>query len=97
VVSRRNILFVFFYDLLFIALECYDLAQVAFKNEDFYHTLMWMQEALDHLDKEINNTSIKKFDILHYLAYATSKVNDRVGFCQENLFFIFSKGILNMR
>jgi hypothetical protein len=97
VVSRRNISFVFFYDLLFIALECYDLGRVAYTNDDFYHTLMWMQEALDHLDKEINNTSINKFDILDHLANATLKVNDRVDFCQENLFFIFSKEILNMR
>jgi hypothetical protein len=37
---------------------------------------MWMQEALDHLDKEINNTSINKIDILDHLAYATSQVND---------------------
>jgi hypothetical protein len=26
---------------------------------DFYHTLMWIQEALDHLDKEIG--SVCKF------------------------------------
>jgi len=52
------------------------LGRVAYTNGDFYHTLMWMQEALDHLDKEINNKSIKKIDILDHLAYATSQVND---------------------
>ncbi|CAF1238007.1 unnamed protein product [Rotaria sordida] len=55
------------------ALECYDLGRVAYTNGDFYHTLMWMQEALDHLDTETNNTSINKIDILDHLAYATSQ------------------------
>ncbi|CAM4773713.1 unnamed protein product [Rotaria magnacalcarata] len=55
------------------ALECYDLGRVAYTNGDFYHTLMWMQEALDHLDTETNHTSINKIDILDHLAYATSQ------------------------
>ncbi|CAF4241633.1 unnamed protein product [Rotaria sp. Silwood2] len=55
------------------AFECYDLGRVAYTNGDFYHTLMWMQEALDHLDTETNNTSINKIDILDHLAYATSQ------------------------
>jgi prolyl 4-hydroxylase len=55
------------------ALECYELGRVAYTNGDFYHTLMWMQEALDHLDKERNNTSMNKIDILDHLAYATSQ------------------------
>jgi prolyl 4-hydroxylase len=61
------------------------LGRVAYANRDFYHTLMWMQEALDHLDEEINDKSINKIDILDHLAYATFKVNDRVGFYQENV------------
>jgi len=36
---------------------------------------MWMQEALDHLDREPNTTSVKKIDILDHLAFATSQVN----------------------
>ncbi len=63
------------------------MGRVAYRNEDFYHTLMWMQEALDHLDEEINDTSIKKIDILDYLSYATFKVTDRVDFCQEKLLY----------
>jgi prolyl 4-hydroxylase len=61
------------------------LGRVAYANRDFYHTLMWMQEALDHLDEEINDKSINKIDILDHLAYATFKVNDRVGVYQENV------------
>jgi prolyl 4-hydroxylase len=66
---------VIFYKSCSLALECYDLGRVAYTNGDFYHTLMWMQEALDHLDKETNNSSVKKLDILDHLAYATSQVD----------------------
>jgi len=50
------------------------LGRIAYTNADYYHTLMWMQEALDHLDREPNNTSVRKIDILDHLAYATSQV-----------------------
>jgi prolyl 4-hydroxylase len=49
---------------------------VAYINGDFYHALMWMQEALDRFDLEKNNSSISKNDILDHLASATFQVND---------------------
>ncbi len=52
---------------------------------------MWMQEALDHFDKEINHTAVNKIDILDHLAYATSQVNDEVDFYQENLFLFLAR------
>ncbi len=52
------------------------MGRIAYTNEDYYHTLMWMQEALDHLSKETNNASVNKIDILDHLAYATSKVRN---------------------
>ncbi|CAF0905886.1 unnamed protein product [Adineta ricciae] len=55
------------------ASECYDLGRIAYTNADFYHTIMWMQEALDHLDRETNATAPNKIDILDHLAYATSQ------------------------
>ncbi|CAF1572864.1 unnamed protein product, partial [Adineta steineri] len=55
------------------ALECYDLGRIAYTSGDFYHTLMWMQEALDHLNTEPNNTAVNKINILDHLAYATSQ------------------------
>ncbi len=67
------------------------MGRVAYTNGDFYHTLMWMQEALAHLDKEANKTSINKIDILDHLAYATSQVNDEVDFYQENLFLFLAR------
>ncbi len=79
-----------------IAKECYDLGRIAYTNGDFYHTLMWMQEALDILNKETNNTSVNKIDILDHLAYATSQV--KIFFKREFYLneFSSSKEILNM-
>ncbi len=64
-------------NLFRIALECYDLGRIAYTNGDYYHTLMWMMEALDHLNNENNNQSSKKIDILDHLAYATSQVKKK--------------------
>ena len=61
--------------IFLLALECYDLGRVAYTNGDFYHTLMWMQEALSHLEDETTKESIGKIDILDHLAFATSQVN----------------------
>ncbi|CAF0724352.1 unnamed protein product [Didymodactylos carnosus] len=55
------------------ARECFDLGRVAYTNNDYYHTLMWMQEALDHLDSEPGNDTTDKLAILDHLAYATSQ------------------------
>ncbi|UJR35641.1 hypothetical protein I4U23_028391 [Adineta vaga] len=55
------------------ASECFDLGRIAYTNGDFYHTLMWMQEALDHLNTDTNSTIPNKIDILDHLAYATSQ------------------------
>ena len=52
------------------------MGRIAYENQDYYHTLMWMQEALDHLNKETNSTAINKIDILDYLAFATFKVRN---------------------
>lgn len=79
-------------------MECYDLGRVAYTNGDFYHTLMWMQEALDHLEKETNNRSIKKIDILDHLAYATSQVNNiSIDYLKKKILYICSKEMSNMR
>ena len=56
------------------ARECYDLGRIAHHKDDFYHALMWMQEALDKLDDEVNNTTVNRIDILDHLSFATYKV-----------------------
>ncbi|CAF1303861.1 unnamed protein product [Rotaria magnacalcarata] len=53
--------------------DCYGIGRVAFAKEDFYHALMWMQEALDRFDQENNTALISKINILNNLAHATAQ------------------------
>jgi len=52
------------------AADCFELGRQAYNNEDYYHTLLWMREAENRLGNEANET-IKKSDILEYLAFST--------------------------
>ena len=72
--NRTGLIHVDWWWSLCIALECFDLGRVAYTNSDYYHTLMWMQEALEHLNTETNNTALSKLHVLDHLAFATSKV-----------------------
>lgn len=54
------------------ALDCFHLGTYAYTEGDFYHTMMWMQEALNRLEKDDYET-VNKGAILDYLAYATYK------------------------
>lgn len=87
-------------DVSVLALECYDLGRIAYTNGDFYHTLMWMQEALDHLASEKNKSSISKIDILDHLAYATSQVSSSLSSitrADNDAWFSSSKAMWNTR
>ena len=56
-----------------LAEECFELGRLAYVRKDYYHTLTWMQAALDAWDKE-EDKSKDRGVILDYLAYATSMV-----------------------
>ncbi|KAH7729639.1 Prolyl 4-hydroxylase alpha-1 subunit precursor [Aphelenchoides avenae] len=51
------------------AQDCFEVGRAAYNNRDYYHTLEWMQEALDRRAKERPPT-VAESDILEYLAYA---------------------------
>ncbi|CAF4135447.1 unnamed protein product, partial [Rotaria magnacalcarata] len=57
----------------YIGHDCYVIGRAALATEDFYHALMWLQEALDRLDQENNTTLISKINILNNLVHATSQ------------------------
>lgn len=57
---------------LMTAGDCFELGRVAYNDADFYHTVLWMKEALLILDLE-NPPTMEKSVILDYLAYATFK------------------------
>ncbi|XP_054711189.1 prolyl 4-hydroxylase subunit alpha-1-like isoform X2 [Uloborus diversus] len=50
--------------------DCFELGRQAYNDQDFYHTLLWMQESLDRLEDEEIKTSTKP-TILEYMAYST--------------------------
>lgn len=59
--------------LTVLAEECFELGRYAYTQRDFYHTIKWMQEALDQDARELNKTADRAL-ILDYLSYAMSMV-----------------------
>ncbi|KAF8373714.1 phy-2, partial [Pristionchus pacificus] len=49
--------------------DCFEVGRSAYNNRDYYHTLMWMQEAIVKLEKE-EPQSVEEAEILEYLAYS---------------------------
>lgn len=54
------------------ASDCFELGRQSYMNHDYYHTILWMEESLRKLEREVNRT-ITKSDILEYLAFSTFK------------------------
>ncbi|XP_035209546.1 prolyl 4-hydroxylase subunit alpha-1-like, partial [Stegodyphus dumicola] len=50
--------------------DCFELGRQSYNNGDHYHTILWMQEALDRVSEETNKT-VDKAEILEYLAFST--------------------------
>jgi len=51
--------------------DCFELGRQAYFKEDYYRTVLWMQEAIDRLDKEESVKPSDRVNILEYLAFAT--------------------------
>ena len=54
----------------FSAYDCYELGRLAYLESDYYHTVLWMIEALNRLEDNDQFHAV----ILDYLAYATYMV-----------------------
>lgn len=52
--------------------DCFELGRQSYNNGDYYHTVLWMTEALERYEEEYNKTTVKS-DILEYLAFSTYK------------------------
>lgn len=57
------------------AADCFELGRHSYANGDYYHTKLWMTEALDLLEEEEIKTA-ELHDILEYLAFATFQSGD---------------------
>lgn len=51
------------------ASDCFELGRQSYNNGDHYHTVLWMNEAMDRLDAE-GEGSVARADILEYLAFS---------------------------
>ncbi|CAG10069.1 unnamed protein product, partial [Tetraodon nigroviridis] len=49
--------------------DCYELAKIAYSEADYYHTELWMAQALKQLDQG-EASSLDKVTVLDYLSYA---------------------------
>ncbi len=49
--------------------DCFELGKIAYSEADYYHTELWMAQALKQLD-EGEETSIEIVTVLDYLSYS---------------------------
>ncbi|XP_006761025.1 PREDICTED: prolyl 4-hydroxylase subunit alpha-1 isoform X2 [Myotis davidii] len=55
--------------------DCFELGKVAYTEADYYHTELWMEQALRQLDEgEVSTTD--KVSVLDYLSYAVYQQGD---------------------
>jgi len=50
--------------------DCFEIGRQTYLNNDYHHTILWMNEALDRLN---NNSHMSRADVLEYLAFSTFK------------------------
>ncbi|VTJ82779.1 Hypothetical predicted protein [Marmota monax] len=55
--------------------DCFELGKVAYTEADYYHTELWMDQALRQLD-EGEVSTIDKVSVLDYLSYAVYQQGD---------------------
>lgn len=55
--------------------DCFELGKIAYSEADYYHTDLWMEQALRQLD-DGEESSVDKVSILDYLSYAVYQQGD---------------------
>ncbi|XP_012685077.2 prolyl 4-hydroxylase subunit alpha-2 isoform X1 [Clupea harengus] len=55
--------------------DCYDMGKMAYNDADYYHAVLWMQQALRQLDAG-EEAVVPKTDILDYLSYSVYQMGD---------------------
>lgn len=60
------------YDTKMTAHDCFEIGRIAYFEEDFYHTELWMQEALRRLSDE-EHQSMSNVTVLEYLSFVSFK------------------------
>ncbi|KAM4748197.1 prolyl 4-hydroxylase subunit alpha-2 isoform 2-T2 [Rhinophrynus dorsalis] len=55
--------------------DCFGMGKIAYNDGDYYHTVLWMQQALKLLD-EGEEATISKVMVLDYLSYTVFQLGD---------------------
>ncbi|XP_038564325.1 prolyl 4-hydroxylase subunit alpha-2 isoform X4 [Micropterus salmoides] len=55
--------------------DCFDMGKTAYNDADYYHAVLWMQQALKQLDAG-EEAVVSKVDILDYLSYSVYQMGD---------------------
>ncbi|XP_046876302.1 prolyl 4-hydroxylase subunit alpha-2 isoform X2 [Hypomesus transpacificus] len=55
--------------------DCYDMGKTAYNEADYYHAVLWMQQALRQMDAG-EDAVVTKADVLDYLSYSVYQMND---------------------
>lgn len=55
--------------------DCYELAKIAYTDVDYYHTELWMAQALKQLE-EGEESTLDKVTVLDYLSYSIYQQGD---------------------
>ncbi|XP_075875774.1 prolyl 4-hydroxylase subunit alpha-2-like isoform X2 [Nelusetta ayraudi] len=55
--------------------DCFDMGKTAYNEADYYHAVLWMQQALKQLDSG-EDATVSKADILDYLSYSVYQMGD---------------------
>ncbi|CRK94746.1 CLUMA_CG008246, isoform A [Clunio marinus] len=50
--------------------DCFEVGRQMYNNQDYHHTVMWMEEAINRLT---NDSRLLRSDVLEYLAFSTFK------------------------
>lgn len=66
--------------------DCFELGRQSYDRNDYYHTILWMHEALKKYEQEDEKT-VARHEMFDYLAYALSKE----GYQQQVISIFFAK------
>uniref|UniRef100_A0A6Q2YMM5 procollagen-proline 4-dioxygenase n=1 Tax=Esox lucius TaxID=8010 RepID=A0A6Q2YMM5_ESOLU len=55
--------------------DCYDMGKTAYVESDYYHSVLWMQQALKQMDEGEEHV-VSKAEVLDYLSYSVYQMGD---------------------
>ena len=55
------------------ASDCFEMGRLAYVQQDYYHTVLWMQQAMEIWDEDSDKIE-ELANILDYLSYSSSMV-----------------------